>query len=514
MFQPNVPRKTTALIQVWGCVLLVLVSVFLSFAPLITLQTNVKMGDIDLKDSIEDMIGELAGDVEVEIPDDVEVSAVSLVSSISMIIDAVKIMGEDDVDEETLEKFEALIESEEGKQTLLTVAALAATITNTVMPEKSDDKSEGGSAISTILSVLVVIIAVLYVLIFTLVFPIIYVIVALTAVIPALTNMKNPLKVAPKISKKLPGLLSLPLVFMLFQCVIPGMGYGYGALGLWIAAAVCVLLNLVVSRLRQYTDKECLYLTVVQGGALLGAIGYIVFFFNIIKTNIFNKFLHGGWADYVARVAKEKALIEKSKEAGLAVEDNISNAYLVDGVLIIIFLLLVISSISYINYCAHRLSATSGNAKKAKGDNHIVFAVLTVVACALPMYVMGTENLKLLPNVKDSEGISSLILNDAQESALTVALVGAIIMVVAEVAIVVLKKVFCKDLSDEDMTAVMSGTAKTPDEKIAEAQKLVEEAKAAEAARLAEAQRLVAEAQAAVAASAEAPAEEEAPKED
>ena len=39
MFQLNVPKKTTAQIQIWTSVLLLIIATCLSFAPIITLQT-------------------------------------------------------------------------------------------------------------------------------------------------------------------------------------------------------------------------------------------------------------------------------------------------------------------------------------------------------------------------------------------------------------------------------------------------------------------------------------------
>lgn len=542
MFQLNVPRKTTSLIQVWGCVVLAVACVFLSFAPMITLDTGANSSEI--LSEINEILDEEA---DITIPEKVEVTAPKLVGSISLVIDIVKLAkdtnekvseptaddlldaainnGQSDSTESTSssnkkaaeeaeKKLKDLLNSEDGRNTLVMVFALVNAITDVI----GDDSNDG--IISMILSVLVVIIALLYVLIFTLIFPVVFLITALMIVIPALTKLKDPCAAAPKVTKKLPGLISLPMMFILFQCVIPGMNYGSGALWLFILTAVCAVLNFVASRLRSYSAKEVTYLTVVQGGALLGAIGYLVFFFNITKTGIFNAFVRGSWGAHVANVTAAKAAEKKLADAAAKYNQeftptDFSNAYIVDGVLIILYLILVISSIAYFANCAQRFASAAARNKKTGNvsDNGIVAAALNVVACALPMFVKGTEN--LFNNfVNDELGTrSSLILSKDAEGFLTVALVGAIIALVAEIAIVVLRKVLCGELTKDERVAVITGAAKTPDEVLAEAEAIVAKAAAATAAEepAVEASATV---EAEPVAEAEAEAEPEAPAEE
>ena len=59
------------------------------------------------------------------------------------------------------------------------------------------------------------------------------------------------------------------------------------------------------------------------------------------------------------------------------------------------------------------------------------------------------------------------------------ALVGIIIMIVAEVAVVVLKGVFCKDLAAHEKEALLLGHAMTSEERLEEAKKIVAESEAA-----------------------------------
>lgn len=452
MYQPNVPRKTTALIQVWGCVLLAIISVFLSFAPLVTLDTG--MGGInDMLDKLNLDLGE-----EYVLPEKVDVSAAKLIGSITLIADVISVSKDTSGSSDKAESLQALLESDSGKNTIITVVAIASTVVNAF--KQQDDLS----IIGLVLTFLTVLIGLLCVLIFTFIFPIAYIIAALTSLIPALKNMKDPILVAPKLSKKLPGLITMPMTFMLFQCVVPGMNVAYGSQGLWIIAAICVLLNCVVSRLRRYTDKEVLYATVVQGASIVGGIGFIVFFFNIIKTKIFDTFIHGGWASYTVQASQAKKMA-----SALADDASISNAYWIDGIIMLVYLFIILSSTAYFTHCAQRLScaATRGKKQTKITDNHIVLSVFILLGCIIPMYVKGTEN--LYKNVTtQTDAYSSLVLEPAQSSALTAALVGAIIMLVAEIAIVVLKKALCSELSEDEMIAVITGKAKEPEAVAAE----------------------------------------------
>ena len=71
-----------------------------------------------------------------------------------------------------------------------------------------------------------------------------------------------------------------------------------------------------------------------------------------------------------------------------------------------------------------------------------------------------------------------LVLSDDQQSFLNAALVGIIIMIVAEIAVLVLKRVFCSKMKVEDGEALLTGNAKTSDEILAEAKQIVAEAEA------------------------------------
>jgi hypothetical protein len=101
-----------------------------------------------------------------------------------------------------------------------------------------------------ILNIMVVLVCLIAVLSFTVIAPVIYVISALIALISALVHVKEPEAAGAKVSKQLTKLIKIPLLLMLFQCVLPTMTYSSGALTLLILSLVCVVFNLVLSRLQ------------------------------------------------------------------------------------------------------------------------------------------------------------------------------------------------------------------------------------------------------------------------
>jgi hypothetical protein len=461
----NVPKKTTALIQVWTSMLLIVIAVILSLTPIITLQ----IADKETIDSINEMVEEISGEEIPDIPDAIDVSAPKMFGSISMIVKFISAAGSNDP--ALAQEVQAMMEGEEGRNTVLMVAAIAASFMEIFGGEEDGQKSDG---FAMILKVLVVMICLLYVLGFTLIIPFVCAITAIIALVSALKNLKTPEEAAPVVSKKLLGLITLPMTFILFQCVLPTMHYGVGALGLWIVCFVCVALCLVASRLHAYTPAQMKYANVLQGTAILGTIGYLVFFFNIINVGAFDSLISGKWASYVAQVV----IIQAN---GGTVP---SSGYLIDAILVLVAVILVISSVDYFKACANRLSCTAGAGKNNKRpkDSHLVSSIIYLLIYILPVYVMGATNCLKDPTSASTEGAESfLVLSEEQSGALSMALVGLIIMIVAEVALVVLKKVVCKDVPQAEMAAVLAGDVQLPEAApVAEAAP-VEEAPAAEA---------------------------------
>lgn len=433
MFCLNVPRKTTALIQVWGCILLAVVSVFLSFAPIISLSVT----DETVRDGINEIVKELTDQEVSDFPDKVDISSAKLIGSISLVSKLLSAVGSEDA--EQAEEVEAMLKGDEGRDTVLIAAAISYSFVDMFGGDSADEGQSGG-ILSAVFHVLVVLICLLYVLIFTLIMPLFFIISALTSLISALKHLETPEEVASKIGNKLPGLISIPMMLMLFQCVLPTMTYASGTQGLLIVAVICVVFNTVLTRLRTYAPAQMTYVNIVQGISLVSIIGFLVFFFNLLKTGVIRTFMSGSWADSLL-------LIDYNHM------DAASVSIIVNGVLILIAVSMATSSLNYFKACLSRLSLT---VTKKKGDSHIVSAVSLLLIYILPIYVKNS-----------SKGV--LELNDAQQGALNGVLVGLIIAIAAEIALLVLKNVFCEDMTKEEVASIIGGEAKTPEEALADA---------------------------------------------
>ncbi len=498
MPQFNLPRKKVTMVQMWASVLLIALALIFSLAPMINLKS------VDNAAEITEMAQGIGLSL-FEIPEDVDVSAVKLVSSVSLIVNIFtsSIPGEEGYTEDQVAKQQELkeyMETEEGKADIATALCIAATIMNALDFESMS--SGDSNIIGTVLSIFVTFIALFATLILLVVIPVVIAFQLIVAVINAAKHIANPEDAAAAVSNKLPGMISVVLLFMLAQCVIPGMSQAWGVTALCSVIIVSIVLNFVASRLREYPAKQFMYLNVLQGGALLGIVGFLVFFFNLIKTGIFNAFVKGSF--FGALLGNAAGAIASEGEQAM------DTGLMVTGILMIVYLAVVLGCAGYLDKAARRLCCTVKRERprgligklftpKAK-DNNIVMAACTLAAFIIPTYVATVEVEGLL-----GAKVSVLELNGDQQAALNAALIGIIIMIVAEVAVIVLKKVLCKDLTEHEAEELMMGVAMSSDEILAEAKKVVAEAEAAAAA---------AKAAEEVEAVAEAPVEDTAPAEE
>ncbi len=469
MKQLNVPKKLTARVQIWASVLLLIIATCLSLTPIITLNT------VDNADDINKMLADITpeGTEAFTIPETVDVSAIKIVKSVGVIakvvkttMDAAKAEDMSNVGSDIAEVFK----TEDGQETIVIALSFATTVSSNF-----DTKDTSGSGIlASVLTVMVSVIALIALLVLTFVIPVMLLVATVSALISALANLSTPEEVSTKIGRKLPGFISLPFTLMLFQCVVPGMTYGSGIVGICVTAILAAVLGLVISRLRTYDAPAFRYLNIVQGVSLLGIVGFAVFFFNLVKTNIFTNFLHGKFADYVVAVAKVMAANTRADS-----KPEINNGYLIDLALIFVYVIFALASVTYLEKCVQRLACSASANKKGAfpKDTCIVRAILMLAVYILPTVVMGRNSFYKDPTSTAVTGDESLLALNAEEgSALNMVLVGIILMLVAEIALIVLKAVFCKGMNRESMTALMSG-AETAEaaEAVAEPEAVAEE---------------------------------------
>jgi len=219
-----------------------------------------------------------------------------------------------------------------------------------------------------------------------------------------------------------------------------------------------------------------MYINLVQGASVLGIIGFFVFFFNLLKTNIFSNFLNGSIFSYVG---KSSDVQKVAKDLGVSV--SVPNDYMVDFILIVLFAMFALMSVSYLNASARRLSCTTKH-----GDNFLAQAIMLLPVFILPTVVKSMKHNYVFNSAEfkyEKAGAESFLkLSSSEETALVLVLVGIIIMLVAEIALIILKKVLCKDMTREEMKAVLGGEVGAE-----EAAPAVETAPAEEAAPVEEA---------------------------
>ena len=467
MPQFNLPRKLVSTVQLWASLLLIILAFVFSMTPIITLK------NIENADKINEMMTELDLGTDIPIEEETEISSPKMISSISLIVKivgAATAEGEDQA--EKAAELEEFLETDKGKEAVATAVCLAVAIVKTVDVESSSN------FFSFIFNIVISIVGLIAVLLITLALPFVFGIIALISLIKALKNIRTPENAAPALAKKLPGMISLPLILMLFQCVIPGMTYASGVVAICILAVIATVLNFAASRAREYPNEQFKYLNIVQGCSVVGIVGFLVFFFNIIRTGIFKAFVSGNYAAYLV--------------SALAAKDNgvdVKSGYIVDGVLMIVYLVIMLGAVAYLEKAARRLSCAVKRERK-KGliglfssskikDNDIVTAILCLATFIVPTYIAGAKHgYNNVASTASTGDFSFLVLSDDQQSFLNAALVGIIIMIVAEIAVLVLKRVFCSKMKVEDGEALLTGNAKTSDEILAEAKQIVAEAEA------------------------------------
>ena len=439
---PNIPKRTTAIIQVWVSILLIVLALIMSFMPIIKVNTE------DLKDSFEELAEDMGIDSDEleldELPDYVEFTAPKLITSGIFFADLISTIADEPDDDELAEYLEDKLEEGETQEALTTAFAMVSVFTDNV----SITEFDSNDTLPVIFGVAVSIISFLYIIIMILVLSIILIIKAIVALVQALMRLKNPEEATAKVSSKLTGLLGTMFIIMLFQCALPQVSYAWGAIAMMIITTVSIVLNAVAVRLPAYYKEDMMFANVVQGVSLVGIIGFLVFFFNLIKTGILETFIKGPFFTFVENFDY--------------LETHYETNYKTDAILMILYVVFAFIAVSYISGATRRLSLSAKN-----GSYLLAFPILALPVFILPTVIKSSQNLNI---IEDGEVIfesSSLYLSESGETALIFVLVGIIIMLLAEIAYIVLPKVLCKEMTKEEKLLVLSGNAPDPEAKSA-----------------------------------------------
>lgn len=434
---PNIPKKTTSMIQVWVSVLLVVLALVMSFMPIIKISTS------GIEEKATEIFGENSDVDFSEIPESVDITAPNLISSV-ILFTKIGAAAFSDSPEAEVESLSETVNDEDAINAFATAVAIVSIFSDTFDSDISDDE-----ILPMVFNILVSVVSLLYLLVMTIVFPIMLIIKAIITLVVALKNIKTPENATAKVGSKLNGLLGILFIIMLFQCALPGVSYGAGALGMLIITIVSIVLNAVAVRLPAYRKEDMIYANIVQGISLVGIIGFLVFFFNLINTGIVKNFLNGTFFTFLTEASKHENIYP-----------NVEVNYIVDAILMIAYLVFIFISIGYISKVTQRFSLSAKN-----GATLLALPILSLPVFILPTVIKSSENLTLVSNGETLISATSLNLTEKAETALIFVLVGIIIMLLAEIAYLVLPKVLCKNMTKDDKLLVLSGNAPDPNAK-------------------------------------------------
>ena len=468
MRQSNVSKKLTAMIRVWVSVGLILIATCLSLTPVLTLHTA------ESEDRIREGIERILADTlpteateadetsvreklkGVDIPETVNVSAIKLVKSVLLIGQVTRVTSNMVKPENLTAARERLAEklaSEDGKETVVIALAVSSTISANFKGNVTGD----GAFFANLLTVAVSEIAVFALLILTMIQPIRLLFLLILSAVQALLHLLNPEKVAERIARRLPSVAVLPLVLMLCQCVVPGMSFTAGTVLICCVAVASAVLGVVISRLEGHDPVMLRYLNVMQCTSAVGLVGFFVFFFNLIKTNVMLHFLQGKMGGYIA-----------SAVVAAVGKRVVNKLFLIDFSLMILYLAFVYLSMTYLIRCARRLSCIPtrvGKKRRLPREALLAWAIAMLPVYLIPAYVAGQKHYFADPSTVGKVGEASfLILGDNEKKALIMTLVGIVLIVLAEIALMVLRRVLCRDTKVPTKVTPAEETESIPEE--------------------------------------------------
>ncbi len=521
-YQLNLPRKYTAMGQLWVSLLLIVLAAILAFTPLLTIDVS------STADAINTLMAELGsegeGEIpEFEIPEKVDVTTGKLVTSINIFTKflSATITGATSENkeeaEEAMAELEELINSKEGQEALVMAVALVAGVVDfdelvgdmtepdtddndnnddannnsrasddadvddpDAMPDMGDveEDVEGmvedaiGTAVNTMINVGIL----FYLLAFVLVWPIIMAIIALVMLIKALCSIKDPAKNAGKLGGSLLGALGVVVTTTLLLTFLPNVELGSGLIAILVFSLVSLAINITVTRLRAYNPLDFKFVNVVQGTGLVKAIGVIVFFTSVLKTGFLRGFINDMSA-YIVEAGKQVADINAdittynqtlNFTGGKRIEAfAMGSGYVIDLALIVVAAILALSvCVTLVKNVAAQLGLTCSKKKGKPGV--LTTGIFALITCILPVAASKLENRILYPKSEIKNGVLKVTeevdgaifqMSEDGEAALVGMFVGAILVLVADIAYLVLRKVFCGEMSKEEQKLVLAGAA-------------------------------------------------------
>jgi hypothetical protein len=291
----------------------------------------------------------------------------------------------------------------------------------------------------------------IFLLIATFTLPITAVISLIRAIFGLLFNIKDMGNAHHKISRALYSIISCFPLLLFVMVVVPEVHFGGAIYGIIACCAIGLAINLIASRLKKYEGEDVRYINILQITCAASLVGYLLFFFNITKSNLIN--------------AAYDALAKGTLDAGgAAIQGN-----KVDYVPIILTVFLIVGIFAVIDILPKILTRLACMAK-THNDAYIKPAVVSLLVVILPFVMQGMD--------------IGFKIADENMTAFIICCVGVVMMAAAEIVIALLPKSVCPNVSavrrQEIVTGAYSPEAPVEEAPAAEAAPAVEEAPAVE----------------------------------
>ncbi len=255
--------------------------------------------------------------------------------------------------------------------------------------------------------------------------PLVVIIRTLIALISFIVHPKSPDKSYNTICKSLKTIFALFPTLWLFKILAPQVELSSSIATMAILCIVTLVIGLIASRLKLYTPAQFKYVNVLQIVSVVSIVGYLLFMFNVGKTNMFDHL----WSN-----------------AGNLLKDIFSKDGAIESALSLLAILITVSTMfsvcSYITKIAFRLPCMNHVKKLTVDDTFLISASVSLAFIIAPIYLMSSK-------VKLDFG--------SDQGAFVTASVGIVIMFVAELLMVILKKTLCASATTDDVRAVLTG---------------------------------------------------------
>lgn len=463
MLALNAPKKLVARIQTLVCLALAFLCLMLSFvSPLVSIDFKEAQTINDAMQFLNE--AGISTEAVGELPDKINVSAVKMYGVVGTLVNVVKAASNKGTAEDVAKGAMSAMFDENGKlkegakNSMLIAAAIATNIVNEAKDSGSDSKGIG-----RIISMIITVVATIALLIFSMIAPIYYIIAFLAVLINVLKHIQDPENATAKVAGRLPKTILVPTFIMFYACVTKTLTPGSGVKTLFMLVLLNALLNLVATRMHGWDKTTIKYANVVQGISLASILGYIIFLFNIIKTGVFRTLITNN--GFLLATGKAAANAAANAYNGSQIVEK--QSFLPDLFMVLIAIWIVLFSYRYLSAVLRRATLSL---KEKDQPSHIVFAVILMFSAILPMVVKTfAHDTTQTPAVSYLEPMTA-----AQNSALIGALVGLIIILLSEIALIVLKGVFCENITEEEVHQVLTNTAISAKEKIENAKAILE----------------------------------------